>query len=199
MTGADLALYQYVATAITATTTVDAQEIAAIGMVVPDVLISSRLAPTTPGRTLDVASTGEAGIDLTNKLDTAGILPAVAAGGALGLPLLPATGNLKVDVDTMKTKAVAVDSGGTTFPAVVGSSTYAGADTAGVTEILTRIPDADPGSVGGLPTVDAANMVAGVLALGAQAKLDVNAEVDEALTDYGPAVPGDAMTIARRV
>ena len=53
--------------------------------------------------------------------------------------------------------------------------------------------------MGGLPTVDVANMVAGVLALGVQAKLDVNAEVDEALTDYRPAVPGDAMTIARRI
>ena len=87
LTGADLSLYQYVATAITATTTVDAQEIAAIGMVVPDALVSSR-------------------------------------------------------------------------------STYAGADTAGTTEILTRIPDADPGTAGGLPTVDVNNMVAGALALG---------------------------------
>ena len=86
LTGADLSLYQYVATAITATTTVDAQEIAAIGMVVPDALVTSRLAPTTAGRTLDVASTGEAGIDLTNKLDTAGILPAVAAGRSGAAP-----------------------------------------------------------------------------------------------------------------
>jgi len=38
----------------TATTTVDAREYRAIGMVVPDALVTSRLAPTTPGRTLDV-------------------------------------------------------------------------------------------------------------------------------------------------
>jgi len=43
-----------------------------------------------------------------------------------------------------------------------------------------------PGARVGLPTVDASNMVAGVVALGAQAKLDVNAEADTALTDYDP-------------
>ena len=41
LTAADLSLYDYVATAITATTTVDQQEIAAIGMVIPDALVSS--------------------------------------------------------------------------------------------------------------------------------------------------------------
>jgi hypothetical protein len=48
----------------------------------------------------------------------------------------------KVDVETIKTKGVTVDAGGTTFPASVGTSTYAGDDTAGTTELLTRIPDA---------------------------------------------------------
>ena len=41
LASADLSLYDYVATAITATTTVDQQEIAAIGMVIPDALVSS--------------------------------------------------------------------------------------------------------------------------------------------------------------
>lgn len=41
-------------------------------------------------------------------------------------------------------------------------STYAGGDTAGVTELLTRIPDATAGTAGGLPTVDANNYVAGL-------------------------------------
>ncbi len=54
-------------------------------------------------------------------------------------------------------------------------------DTAGTTEILTRLPDATAGSIGGLPTVDAANMVAGAIALGAQAKLDVTAAVPTAI------------------
>ena len=40
LASADLSLYDYVATAITATTTVDQQEIAAIGMVIPDALVS---------------------------------------------------------------------------------------------------------------------------------------------------------------
>lgn len=56
-------------------------------------------------------------------------------------------------------------SAGVTFPATVGTSTYAGADTAGTTEILTRIPDATAGAAGGLPTVDASNRVAGVIGL----------------------------------
>ena len=71
----------------------------------------------------------------------------------------------KVDVETIKTKAVAVDASGTTFPAgtlasttnitggvitTVTTLTNAPADSAGVTEILTRIPDATAGAVGGL-------------------------------------------------
>lgn len=42
LASADLSLYQYVATFITASAAVDQQEIAAIGLVVPDVLVSSR-------------------------------------------------------------------------------------------------------------------------------------------------------------
>jgi hypothetical protein len=56
-------------------------------------------------------------------------------------------------------------------------------------EALTRLPDASPGGVGGLPTVDSSNYVAGVLALGTQAKLDVNAEVDTALNTAIPGSP----------
>ena len=53
-----------------------------------DAAVTSRLAPTVASRTLDVAATGEAGIDLTNRLDTVGILPSAAAGAAGGLPIL---------------------------------------------------------------------------------------------------------------
>lgn len=55
---------------------------------------------------------------------------------------------------------------GATVRAVNGAdaalSTYAGADTSGTTELLTRIPDATAGAVGGLPTVDANNYIAGI-------------------------------------
>ena len=85
---ADLATYQYVATFITADTSVDQQEIAALGLVVPDVLVSSRLAPTTAGRTLDVEATGEASANVTlwkgdtpASLDVDGNVP--TAGGGL--------------------------------------------------------------------------------------------------------------------
>lgn len=41
--------------------------------------------PTTSGRSIDVAATGEVGLDFTNRLDTTGILPNVVAGGNGGL------------------------------------------------------------------------------------------------------------------
>lgn len=66
LASADLSLYQYVATFITSDATVDQQEIAAIGLVVPDALVTSRLAPTIVGRTLDVSADGEAGLDWAN-------------------------------------------------------------------------------------------------------------------------------------
>jgi hypothetical protein len=47
----------------------------------------------------------------------------------------------KVDVNTIKTKGVTVDAGGTTFPAVVGTSTYAGGAVASVTSYGTLVAD----------------------------------------------------------
>lgn len=41
--------------------------------------------PTVSGRSIDVAATGEVGLDFTNRLDTTGILPNVVAGGNGGL------------------------------------------------------------------------------------------------------------------
>lgn len=66
LAAADLSLYQYVATFIASDATVDQQEVAAIGLVVPDALVASRLAPTVAGRTLDVSAGGEAGVDWAN-------------------------------------------------------------------------------------------------------------------------------------
>lgn len=65
LASADLATYQYVATFITADATVDQQEIAALGIVVPDALVGSRLAPATAGRTLDVDASGNASANVT--------------------------------------------------------------------------------------------------------------------------------------
>lgn len=69
-----------------------------------------------------------------------------------------------------------------------------GHTTAGTTgERLTRIPNAAAGGNGGLPTVDAGNLIAGIQ--GTKNQLDdlndlsaaaVNAEADTALTDYDP-------------
>ncbi|HPV11715.1 MAG TPA: hypothetical protein PKW83_13735 [Verrucomicrobiota bacterium] len=89
------------------------------------------LRPTTADRTLDVAATGEAGLDFTNRLDTTGILPAVAAGASGGLPLSKdASGRVEIagatnntldalltavqgtDGDTLKTLSDQIDSVG---------------------------------------------------------------------------------------
>ncbi len=92
LTNADLTLYDYVATAITATTTVDQQEVPAlwtlwstswhdaatsimtvVGSIgkrladYVDAAITSRLAPTVAGRTLDVSATGEASVTVSDK------------------------------------------------------------------------------------------------------------------------------------
>jgi hypothetical protein len=60
------------------------------------------LRPTVSGRTLDVSATGEAGIDLTNKLDTTGILPTAAAGAVNGLPILSAALTTSANVTLWK-------------------------------------------------------------------------------------------------
>lgn len=65
LASADLATYQYVATFITADATVDQREIAALGIVVPDALVGSRLAPAVAGRTLDVDASGNASANVT--------------------------------------------------------------------------------------------------------------------------------------
>src|SRR5574343_814342 len=65
LASADLATYQYVATFITADATVDQQEIAALGIVVPDARVGSRLAPATAGRTLAVDASGNAAANVT--------------------------------------------------------------------------------------------------------------------------------------
>lgn len=65
LASADLSLYQYVATFITASISVDQQEIPTLGLVVPDALVGSRLAPATAGRTLAVDASGNAAANVT--------------------------------------------------------------------------------------------------------------------------------------
>jgi hypothetical protein len=73
---------------VVTTGTVDS--ISAVSYVLASFSIENRsgLRPTVAGRTLDVAATGEAGMDLTNKLDTVGILPSAQAGAASGLAIV---------------------------------------------------------------------------------------------------------------
>jgi hypothetical protein len=83
----------------------------------------------------------------------------------------------KVDVNTIKTRAVQdVGVGNTAYlgtlafptswPANWSWSTYAGVDTAGTTELLTRIPNANPGAEGGLPVLQAGLKIPATVAAG---------------------------------
>lgn len=66
LASADLSLYHYVANMKTASADVTQKHVACLGVVIPDALISSRLAPTTAARTLDVSAGGAAGVDWAN-------------------------------------------------------------------------------------------------------------------------------------
>ena len=86
LASADPTLYHYVANLKTTDTDAVQRHVAALGLVVPDALVSSRLAPTDAGRTLTVAATGEAsanvtysaGVALTGRLAEVTDLPAAA-------------------------------------------------------------------------------------------------------------------------
>ncbi len=130
------------------------------------------LNPTTSGRTLDVASTGEAGLDFTNRLDTTGILPSVAAGAAGGLFI--AGSNAATTINGLTTGvfscttltasgAVAFQStfaitGTTTFNAltvtnaltVSGATTFTGAVTGTNASNDLRVNGVVPGLAGGV-------------------------------------------------
>lgn len=68
-------------------------------------------------------------------LPTSGVL---AIKPAVTLAPADVGGNLPADVQTIKTQAVTAASG-VTFPASIGTSTYSGGDTAGVTTLLSRV------------------------------------------------------------
>jgi hypothetical protein len=99
-----------------------------------DAAVSTRLAPTVAGRTLDVTATGEAGMDLDN---TAGTLSSAE---------IP---NLDAAITTRAAAATAVSNADYTvaraakldnLDATVSSrSTYGGGDTTGTTTLLGRI------------------------------------------------------------
>lgn len=85
------------------------------------------LRPTVTGRTLDVAATGEAGIDLTNKLDTAGILPTVAAGAENGLPILSAALATSANVTQVKGATISdLDASGNVLAKLANTVTHGG-------------------------------------------------------------------------
>jgi hypothetical protein len=98
---------------VVTTGTVDS--ISAVSYVLASFSIENRsaLRPTEKGRTLDVASSGEAGIDLTNKLDTVGILPAAQAGAASGLAIVGSTMALAAVPPTKEQVRAEMDSNST--------------------------------------------------------------------------------------
>ena len=97
-----------------------------------DAAITTRLAPTTAGRTLDVSATGEAGIDWANVGSPTTTL-------ALTNTTIATT--QKVDLETIKTNPV-VNAGTVTFPttATLASTTNITAGTITTTTNLTNLP-----------------------------------------------------------
>jgi hypothetical protein len=166
LSGADLATYLYVATAITGTTTVDSQEVSAIAMVVPDALVSSR-STLTAQQVWEYATR-----TLTAISDSAGVATLLSI--FTGMTSLPKWLRGLFRKDAMDATAkTEINTGGGTF--------------AETTDSLEAIRDAAP--FGAELTGAAAAAVVG---------LATPADVADALTNYGPAVPGDPMTIARR-
>lgn len=190
LASADLALYQYVATFVTSDATVDQQEIAAIGLVVPDALTSSRLAPTTAGRTLDVSATGEAGIDFDNvKAATAPTtltnitLPVVTT-----LTNMPAAAPSAADNATAAAAAILVTPANKLATGVDGS----------INSVSGSV-----GSVSGLTTADVGAIKAVTDKLGTMLVIDgavyqLTANALELLLPF-VAKPGDPMTMAHRL
>lgn len=122
-----------------------------------DATITSRLAPTVAGRTLDVTATGEAGIDWANiggpttsqtlSGTTVGTATAVTTVNGLAADVLTAAATA-ADFGTEVANAVwALDATGQqtqgTFGQAVGDPTTG-------TSLIARLPNASPGAAGGV-------------------------------------------------
>jgi hypothetical protein len=105
-----------------------------------DAAVTSRLAPTTAGRTLDVSAGGEAGVDWANVGGAASTvaLTGTTVGTATTLTNAPPDG---AGVTTLLGRLTAGRATGldNLDAAVSTRSTYAGADTAGTTTLLARL------------------------------------------------------------
>lgn len=134
------------------------------------------LRPTTLGRTLDVATTGEAGMDLGNTTGT-------LTGGQLGVGCFAA--------GAVTAGAIATDAIGSAELATTAVNEIRDAVNGGAYSLDTdsngRIRVVDGTGAGEINTASGA--IVQVDQLGAQAKLDVNAEVDNALDTAIPGSP----------
>ena len=106
LASADLATYLYVGMATTSYADAAQADVHALGIVVPDDLVSSRLAPTVPGRTADISDTGEIGLDFDNRLDTNAILPSDTAGTPGGLAVFGVNSVVAANVTYWNSSAV---------------------------------------------------------------------------------------------
>ena len=128
LASADPSTYHYVANLKTTDTDAVQRHVAALGLVVPDALVSSRLAPTDAGRTLTVAATGEAsanvtysaGVALSGRLAEYADLPAAA----------PTAAAIRTEMDSNSTKLANLDA--TVSSRLAASGYTAPLDAAGV-------------------------------------------------------------------
>lgn len=131
---------------------------------------------------VDVNTIKTVAVEATATVTFANGTVATTGGAVASVANIPVDGTLKVDVTNWKTATAPAMTGdayaqiNTKIPqiitmaqiggtgvyyvealnsagAVIGTSTYAGADTAGTTELLTRVPDATAGETGGLALV----------------------------------------------
>ncbi len=183
-----------------------------------DATISSRLAPTTAGRTLDVSTGGEAGIDWANvgspttsvnlSSTTISTSQAVASvSGAVGSvtgAVGSVTARVTANTDQLAGQTVTA-AAGVTFPTSVASPTNITAGTITTVTNLTNAPtngdltatmktSVTTAATAATPTAAAVtgnvggNVVGSVGSLGVTAKSDVRTQAGNALGDYG-AIP----------
>jgi hypothetical protein len=171
-----------------------------------DAAVSTRLAPTTAGRTLDVTATGEAGIDLDN---TAGTLSAAEIPNLdAAITTRAAAATAVSNVDYTAARAAKLDN----LDATISSrSIYAGGDTAGTTTLLARITALRAGNLDNLDATISSRSVygggdtagtttlLGRITTGRAANLDnVDAAVSSRLSAAGYLAPDNAGVAAIR-
>jgi hypothetical protein len=149
----------------------------------PEVLVKTTIA-TLASQTSFTLTAGSADNDAYNGQTVIVTDASTSAQKAVGV-VLDYVGSTKT-VTLSADPAIFTMAVGDSVCVIAGASSGGGGgDTAGVTELLTRIPDATPGAEGGLPVLSAGLTVTAVLDSAARVKLDATQP------DYAPLKSSD--------